>query len=144
MPWKNADNIRARCGSCEAPYSQYFKCREELAGKYALDPERQWVFFPENYVWSFYDDPSLEGLVRLGATPEHVEEMTRFCQRSLEETTKWCAAAALEGGIELILRPRPATPLNDFKAAIGNILKSLPSAAAHHEEREYSRMDLGQ
>ena len=111
----------------EAPYSQYFKCREELAGKYALDPERQWVFFPENYVWSFYDDPSLEGLVRLGATPEHVEEMTRFCQRSLEETTKWCAAAALEGGIELILRPRPATPLNDFKAAIGNILKSLPS-----------------
>ena len=110
----------------ESPYRQYFKGREELADQYALDPERRWVFFPENYAWAFYDNPFLRALVRLGATSEHIEEMTRFCHQSLEETIKWCAEVALEGDIELIIRPRPGTPLNVFKSAIGKILDSLP------------------
>jgi hypothetical protein len=43
----------------DEPYRRYFPAREQLARRYALDTEKRWVFFPENYNWAFYSDAML-------------------------------------------------------------------------------------
>ena len=110
----------------DEPYSHFFKSRRELASEYGLDPKKRWVFFPENYAWAFYPDGYLKSMIDLGATREQVQEMVGFCRRSLREVVKWCTSAVREADVELILRPRPATRLDSFKAAVQEIVDPIP------------------
>jgi len=91
------------------PYRSYFKSRTELAAAHGLNPERRWVFFPENYNWAFYDESMLRQMVADGQSQAEVDAMRAFATRSFEAAMDWCRQLVVDTDIELILRPRPAT-----------------------------------
>ncbi|MEZ0394854.1 MAG: hypothetical protein ABWK53_00260 [Anaerolineales bacterium] len=111
----------------DEPYRHYFASRADLAARYDLDLTRRWVFFPENYNWAFYSQATLEQFIAKGQSPEDVRSMREFCISSLKVVLKWCARAAREENIELILRPRPSTPRAEFEAFARQVLRDIPS-----------------
>jgi len=52
------------------PYCGYYTGRAELARRYGLDPNKRWIFFPENYNWAFYTEEKLKGSQRKSGLPE--------------------------------------------------------------------------
>jgi hypothetical protein len=66
--------------------------------------------------------------------------MRQFAHRSLEKAMKWCVAIASHNDVELIIRPRPATPLEDFKVAMRQIIGPIPErmhCIKHDSVREW-------
>lgn len=109
----------------DKPYRYFFKQRPELAKVYELDPTKTWLFFPENYAWMFYSEKQLERFGNSRQTPETVAELVTFCKDSFTEVIQWCAFAA-EREVEVILRPRPATPCERFERAVQDVLGVIP------------------
>lgn len=109
---------------CQSPYSSYFASRAALAKRYQLDPAKKWLFFPENYKWAFFDDASISRK----KNPQAAAEMKAYCVTSLEQSLKWCADLAKQNGVEVIVRPRPFTPLQKFREFAGAIIPEMPDA----------------
>ena len=84
------------------------------------------MFFPENYNWAFYNEVQLQSFVVGGQTTDEIYAMRDFCIRSFDEVVRWCEAAAGGGGVEVIIRPRPGTPLADFRGAVQKRVTSIP------------------
>jgi surface carbohydrate biosynthesis protein len=110
----------------EEPYRRYFKQRFDLASQYALEMNKKWIFFPENFGWAFYSDARMEEWVRAGMNRDSAFAMRQFARLSLEKAMQWCEAIANKNNVELIIRPRPATPLDDFKTAVHQIIGAIP------------------
>lgn len=108
----------------QEPYRRYFKNRMELSDIYGLDPNKKWVFFPENYNWAFFPEPILERFIRDGQSPEDVSALRDYCCSTLTEVVRWLDELARGGDTEVIIRPRPSILLEDLKAFI---LKTVPS-----------------
>lgn len=108
------------------PYRRYFKQRMELASEYGLDPRKRWVFFPENYNWAFYSEAMLQQMINDGQASAQVYAMREFSSRSFEAVMRWCEALMDDPGIELIVRPRPATLPDDFRMRVQQVIPSLP------------------
>jgi hypothetical protein len=100
------------------PYRNRFPTREELAERHGLDPELRWVLFPENYGWGFYPPMRIDSLLAQGLERERIDRLVAFCRDSLAVVLRWCARLAREGGVEMIVRPRPATLVSDFRDAL--------------------------
>ena len=98
------------------PYRAFYPTREALARRHGLDPAKRWVFLPEHYAAAFFSDGLLRDYVRRGYTAEQADGYRRFAAASFHEAVRWWYAAAGEG-IEVIIRPRPATPLARFLRA---------------------------
>ncbi len=105
----------------EEPYRQRYERRGALAERYGLDAHKRWIFFPENYNWAFYDDNHLKGIIETGQTAEDVFTLRDFCRNSLDAVIAWCRDLARSGEVEVIVRPRPSTPLDEFKNAVQRI-----------------------
>ena len=97
------------------PYRTYFDSRVELADRYGLDAKKQWVFIPENYKTAFVAEGKLRDYIRFGASGSEVYRHRDFDLYSLREVITWWVLAAKQGAIELIVRPRPATPEASFR-----------------------------
>lgn len=108
------------------PYRRFFSSRAQLAQRHALDPAKRWVFFPENYNWAFYAPWKLAEVAATGTPPEHIQAMVAFCQDSFGQVMEWCRRTAARGGVEVIVRPRPATPISEFAAAVGRSVPEQP------------------
>lgn len=119
-------NGHPACQLYEEPYRRVFLRRELLAGRHGLDGGRRWVFFPENYGWGFFSDLQLELKVRAGVPRADAVQMRAFCRDSLRTVLDWLRELAREGTVEVILRPRPATTLADFREAVRRALGPLP------------------
>ncbi len=100
------------------PYRRFFSSRAELAQRHGLDPAKRWVFFPENYNWAFYAEWKLAEMAASGTSHEHIQAMVAFCQDSFGQVMEWCRRATAQGDVEVIVRPRPATPMGEFAAAV--------------------------
>ena len=112
----------------DEPYRGYFAQRGELALRYGLDPGKRWLFFPENYNWAFYPDQLLRFFVDAGQSADEVQEMREFCASSFRQVMRWFAGLAATGTVEVIIRPRPSTPLADFRRAVEDVLPEIPGA----------------
>jgi len=111
----------------EEPYRQYFMQRLDLASQYHLDENRKWIFFPENFAWAFLSDKQVQtDWLQRGTSRDEANTMIRFARASLEEIMKWCVEMASDSSVELIIRPRPATPLDDFRVAAQQIIGVIP------------------
>ena len=110
----------------DEPYRRFFRSREALAADRGLDPVRRWVFFPENYNWAFYGPAMLEQMVRDGQSAQQVAAMRDLVTRSFEAAMRWCAALTRREDIELVLRPRPATPPDVFSRRVTDVLGAIP------------------
>ena len=110
----------------QQPYRGYFETRADLAARFGLDPAKRWVFVPENYRWAFFKDAKLRRLAGHGVSEADLFEMRDYCARSLPKLVKWCAGLAADPGVEVILRPRPATREADMDGVIGKVLKASP------------------
>lgn len=107
------------------PYREYYPSRMEMARRYGLDPQRRWIFFPENYNWAFYSEAMLAQFIRSGQSPEDVHVMQSFCEHSLATVLRWCAEAAREG-FEIVLRPRLSTTMAEFESYVERVLSEVP------------------
>lgn len=107
------------------PYRTFFKDRSALAQKYGLDPARRWVFFPENYNWAYYDETVLSDFIRAGTKAEDVTTMRDYCRQSLRAVLLWLDALAQDSRFEVLVRPRPLTPLADFRRVVTAIAPEL-------------------
>ncbi|MBE0670195.1 MAG: hypothetical protein IH588_06390, partial [Anaerolineales bacterium] len=122
----------------DEPYRQYFSSRKDLADRYHLDPLLQWIFFPENYNWAFYSAATVQKFIENGQSPDDVKVMQDYCTQSLREVLIWCDVAAREGQVEIILRPRPSTSIEDFLAFVKSVL-SKTSVRFHIIQQESVR-----
>jgi hypothetical protein len=120
------------------PYRGFYAGREALAARYGLDAARRWVFFPENYIWAFYSEARLAQLIVEGCDPTEVREMRAFCRESLAEVVRWCAAAAGDSALEVILRPRPTTSIEEFRE-VAEREAGAPAAACRYIKGESIR-----
>jgi len=110
----------------DEPYRGYFPSKLELASRYGLDASRRWVFFPENYNWAFYSEATMQQFVRGGQSLAEINEMREYCTRSLRDVLQWLALAAQNEHVEVIFRPRPSARMDEFQAAVKNILPEIP------------------
>ncbi len=111
------------------PYRRYYTGRDELARRYGLDPAKRWIFFPENYNWAFYTEEKLRGSQAKSGLPEgEVYAMRDFCRDSLDETIRWCSqVVAKNENVEIIVRPRPFVPLDEFKTFVNRVIPEMPA-----------------
>ncbi|MEA3352073.1 MAG: hypothetical protein U9Q82_15820 [Chloroflexota bacterium] len=111
------------------PYKAYYQPRKELAQQYGLDPEKRWVFIPENYGWAFFEDHMLRDRIRRGFDPDDAYRYRDFARDSLRAAAGWWRDASKLDSIELIVRPRPAIPREQFietvRAMAGDVPKTL-------------------
>lgn len=96
---------------CASPYRQRFSNRAELARRFGLDPEKQWVFFPENYAMAFRTDEQIRHFAR-GDERRRRDLLAyrRFASAGLREGFRFFRHFARNPAVELVLRVRPATP----------------------------------
>lgn len=113
-------------GLYDEPYRRYFVDRAELATRHGLDTTKRWVFFPENYNWAFYSEEMIQFFLRAGQSPRDVQEMRDFCANSFRQVMQWFVTLARTGEAEVIVRPRPSTPLSQFRAAVEQVVGALP------------------
>lgn len=98
------------------PYRNRYCTREYLAAKYGLDPEKRWVFVPENYRWAFVGN-KVDFFAKLGGDANEIEELRLFSRKSLAKLLRACNGLAKKSGVEVIFRTRPAidtTVMLDF------------------------------
>jgi len=110
------------------PYSNIAPPRSELARRHELDDGALWLFIPENYRWAFASDHKLK---KIAASDDHLQEllgMKEHCIQSLKILMGWCNEAARGGGVDVILRPRPAVNTR-------HMLEFLEKAAGKAEPR---------
>jgi surface carbohydrate biosynthesis protein len=110
----------------DEPYCCYFASRTALADRYHLDVSSRWVFFPENYNWAFYSDATIQQFIENGQSPDDIKVMRDYCEQSLAEVLRWCNEAANEQQVEIIVRPRPSTSMDDFLAFVKRALPEMP------------------
>jgi len=109
------------------PYRNYYgQARDELAQLFGLSLDRRWIFVPENYGWGFFKDNNVRDRIRRGFDPEDAFRYRDFARSSLQEVANWWHKAAKLDGIELIVRPRPAIPTENFRAAMLEFAGEIP------------------
>lgn len=124
------------------PYRAYFeKKRETFAGRYGLDANKPWVFFPENFGAAFLGRSAIRYRIRRGADPADVYAYRDFARDSFREIMPWCRDAAALGTVEVIVRPRPATGRDAFVHAYKDVAGDVPECNLHfikdHSIREW-------
>jgi len=109
------------------PYSAYYgNARAELAKKFDLDPEKRWVFVPENYGWAFYANHMVRARIRRGFPAQDAHRYRDFARDSMTEVAKWWRDTASIDSIELIVRPRPAIPKDGFIETVREMAGAVP------------------
>ncbi len=109
----------------QPPYSAYFISRAELAKQYGIDPGKRWVFVPENYGAAFYGDAKLKEYVKFGQGDAY--SYRDFAMKSFKEAIKWWQSGTDVANVEIIVRPRPATPLGIFISTCREALGQDPT-----------------
>ncbi len=99
----------------QSPYNTYYgNQRTQLAEEFGLDPDKRWVFIPENYGWAFFEDHMVRARIRRGFDPQQAYEYRDFARESLRAVSRWWQQAGGIDSIEVIIRPRPAIPAQQF------------------------------
>ncbi|MBM4423075.1 MAG: FkbM family methyltransferase [Chloroflexi bacterium] len=113
------------------PYRHKYPSRQSLAQRYALHPDRRWVFVPENYRWAFMRDSDLHERAERGADTKQMRAMRDFARDSLIALLQWCQAAGATGDHEVIFRPKPATHRKDVLAFFDKHVSAQPAQGLH-------------
>lgn len=108
----------------QPPYNAYFVSRAELAQRYKLDPNKRWVFVPENYGAAFYGEEKLKDYVKNGQPDAY--SYRDFAMASFKEAIKWWQQGTSTPEVEMIIRPRPATPRGVFVDTCREALGKAP------------------
>jgi hypothetical protein len=99
------------CAQYTEPYRSFFAIdRVAIAKSHDLDPDRPWVFLPENYGAAFWSPGAVEQRIEMGFKREELEVYIEHSRSSLRNVTAWCWEIAQREDVELVIRPRPANP----------------------------------
>ncbi|MBT3392156.1 MAG: hypothetical protein HN413_17290 [Chloroflexi bacterium] len=110
------------------PYADYYdNQREALAKQFGLDAGKRWVFIPENYGWAFFEDHMVRARIRRGFDPQQAYEYRDFARASLRAVSIWWREAAKIDELEIIIRPRPAIPAQNFIERVRECAGDLPN-----------------
>jgi len=109
------------------PYKAYYgNQRAQLARQYGLDEGKRWIFIPENYGWAFFEDHMVRARIRRGFDPQQAYEYRDFARQSLGAVSHWWQRAGEIESIEVIIRPRPAIPAQQFIDRVREHAGELP------------------
>ena len=109
------------------PYKQFYgNSRDQLANLFSLDPGKRWIFIPENYGWAFFKDNMVRDRIRRGFDPQQAYQYRDFSADSMKESGRWWCEGSKIDEIELIVRPRPAVPINTFIVVLQEMVGELP------------------
>jgi surface carbohydrate biosynthesis protein len=109
----------------QPPYNSYYVSRAELAQRYLLDPHKRWVFVPENYGAAFYGEAKLKDYLKSGEGDAY--SYRDFAMASFREAIKWWQRGTDIREVEMIVRPRPATPRGVFVNTCRDALGQEPT-----------------
>ncbi len=110
------------------PYADYYgDQRADLAQQFGLDASKRWVFIPENYGWAFFEDHMVRARIRRGFDPQQAYEYRDFARDSMREASSWWREAAKIDELEIIIRPRPAIPAQNFIERVREYAGDLPA-----------------
>ena len=125
------------CQLYQSPYRNYFEVpKERLAKSHGLDPNKPWVLLAENFSAAFFSRSHIRHRLRHGYDKQALEEYVSFTQVAFQEIMRWCAAAALDGEVELIVRPRPAMSTERLIAATKSVVRNLPTRHLHFIKKD--------
>src|SRR3989339_180831 len=96
------------------PYNAFFATRAELAVTHHLDPDKKWVFFPENFFWAFISDDRLNTYIESGYDRETALNKREHERQSLDKCIDWLGMTAGLNNVEIIFRPRPAISTGEY------------------------------
>ncbi len=120
------------CALYREPYRHFFSGkREQFAAQYGLDPDKPWIFFPENFGAAFFEESTIAHRVRLGCDPAEVRAYRDYARAAFREIMPWCRKAARLGTAEIIIRPRPATAREAFIGAYREVAGDVPPRNLH-------------
>jgi len=109
-----------------SPYRHFYYEKEKVGEIFGLNPEKRWIFVPENYGAAFYSGERLRNYIRRGAERRTAYNYREFAIASLGKMVRWLKEAARCKDVEIIVRPRPATPEDKFRKAFIEMGGSLP------------------
>ena len=120
------------CCQYTEPYRAYFAVDKRTIGAaHGLDPEKPWLFYPENFAAAFFSQQLIDEKVRQGFDREGLRRYCEYSRACFEETIPWCWQAAPAHDIELIVRPRPAHPGQAFREACEKVAGGPPPPNLH-------------
>jgi len=123
-------------GLYKKPYMNFFMKKNEISKKFGLNPDHTWILIPENYGAAFYTESIIQEKISNGININDVIDYKNFAQESLKILIKWCIKACDDKSVEIIFRPRPATPTSKmveyFKSESSILPKNL------HITKDYS------
>jgi len=108
------------------PYSRYYDSREALAQRHGLDASKPWVLIPENYKAAFLPEDKLRLYVVMGSKRREIVRYRKFDIESFAAVLGWWYRLAEQGNCEIIVRPRPVTPAEDFEGSCLEKVGKLP------------------
>jgi surface carbohydrate biosynthesis protein len=107
-------------------FINYFETKNSLAEKFNIDKNYKWIFFPENFGWAFYKDEMLNQMINDGQKAEDVQAMRKFSNESFRKIINWCFRLAEDHDYIVIVRPRPATSVEEMKNRIEMDVGKIP------------------
>jgi surface carbohydrate biosynthesis protein len=113
-------------GLLNEKYQNYFETKSTLGKKHTINLETKWIFFPENFGWAFYKDDMLNQMINDGQKANDVYLMRKFSDDSFHEIIQWCVRLVEDHDLIIILRPRPATSVEEMKSRIEMVVGKIP------------------
>lgn len=110
------------------PYIGTIPPRAELARRFGLDIGKKWIFFPLNYTWAFLTADQLQGRIDRGYNADRAHRYRDFLVKSLEASADWWLEASKLKDVELIIRPKPNAPKEEFLKFIERRWGEIPSS----------------
>ncbi|MBN1655041.1 MAG: hypothetical protein JXA30_14830 [Deltaproteobacteria bacterium] len=110
------------------PYRKLYANKIELGRKYELDHSKAWILLAENYGWAFLSDRELNTRIDHGFERSSAYRCREVNKQNISKVLRWLHdLCADRNNIEIILRPRPAVSIAEWKDTIEKEIGHLPS-----------------
>ena len=110
------------------PYRDAFLNKKQISKIFNLDCKKKWLFIPDNYGIAFFSDGMLLDYIHRGTDPKDAVRFRSFASRSMSTVVPWIKlfAKEFEVEVEVIVRPRPAIPIDKFIQSYKNLIGKKP------------------
>lgn len=109
------------------PYRKLYSDKNELAHKHQLDPTKTWVLLAENYGWAFLSDREIKAKINQGFGEKAAHLNREINRQNVSAVLTWLRdLCENKTHIEVILRPRPAISIGEWKRIVEREIQSMP------------------
>ena len=110
----------------QKPYRDAFFSKKQISKIFNLDYTKRWLFIPDNYGIAFFSNSMLLDYIHRGTDPKDAVAFRSFASLSMSIVVPWIKSFAQEFEFEVIVRPRPAIPIDKFIQSYKNLIGRNP------------------